>query len=96
MADETTYDSELNQPAHRPGMEGVVNRGADARDTSGNRVAGERPTVGAGHVDPFSVAGDPAPKGTPKTPPTPSTDGSGLGGRERENTIMEQVAKAGG
>lgn len=26
MADKTTYDSEINQPTHRPGMEGVVNR----------------------------------------------------------------------
>jgi hypothetical protein len=93
MADETTYESEINQPAHRPGMESVVNRGVDA---DGNRT-GDRPTVAAGKIDPFSVAGDPAPKTPAKTPPSsPSADGSGSGGRQREQVIMDNVDKASG
>lgn len=100
MADETTYDSEMNQPAHRPGMEGVVNR-ADARDQSGSRT-GERPTVGAGKVDPFSVQGNGAPKGTAPPGDAPAAAGgepasglkSGIGGRQREAAIMDATDKA--
>jgi len=98
MADETTYDSEMKQPIHRPGMESVVNRGAtassDARDANGNRT-GDRPTVGAGHVDPFSIKGDgaPPPAAKPASTPAPS-DPSGIGGRQRESTIMGQADKA--
>lgn len=94
MADETTYDSEINQPNHRPGMESVVSRG-DARDQSGSRT-GERPTVGAGHTDPFSVKGDPSPKAIAKPATATDSDPSGVGGREREATIMSQVKAAGG
>ena len=63
MADETTYESEMSQAVHRPGMEGVVNRGVDQ---DGNRT-GDRPTVAAGKTDPFSVKGDgPVKGGAPK------------------------------
>jgi hypothetical protein len=111
MADETTYESEINQPAHRPGMESVVNRGPaqkmgvqnkpmpimQARDQSGNETQDDRPKVAPGRTDPFSVAGDPAPKTPAKTPPSsPSADGSGSGGREREQVIMDNVDKASG
>lgn len=52
-----TYDSEMSQPVHQPGMENVVNRTAsaqttasdstsEARDTNGNRVSDDRPQVG--------------------------------------------------
>lgn len=93
MADETTYDSEMNQPSHRPGMESVVNRG-DARDSSGNRTSDTRPTVAAGKVDPFSIKDDPAPTPPAKTPPAAADDGSGTGGRQREQVISGQVDKA--
>lgn len=99
MADETTYASEMNQPSHRPGMEKVVNR-ADARDASGNRTSDERPTVGAGHADPFAVKGDPAPRtSTPAAAApaagTPADSGDfGIGGRARENAIMGATDKA--
>lgn len=67
MADETTYESEMSQAVHKPGMESVVNRGGtpppDARDADGNRTAG-RPTVAAGKTDPFSVKGDGPVKGS--------------------------------
>ena len=79
MADETTYESEMNQPAHRPGMESVVNRGPavkmqsrnapepimQSRDKNGNETQAERPTVAPGRIDPFSIKDDPAPKRTP-------------------------------
>lgn len=105
MPDKVTYDSEINQSAHRPGMESVVNRGAppttpsaraDARDQSGNRTSEARPTVAAGHIDPFSVKGDAAPATPAKTPMAAPDDGSGAGGRQREAAIMNEVQKAGG
>jgi len=104
MADETTYESEMNQPVHRPGMESVVNRGAksaaqvaaqaDPRDSSGNRTADDRPVAKAGKIDPFSVSGDPAPKAAPKPAATPPDPATGIGGRDREATIMGQVDDA--
>lgn len=96
--DDTTYESEMNQPVHRPGMEGVVNRGTDARDQSGNRE-GPRRTVSPPTRSAFGAdsASDPAPKAPPKAAPaSPSPDGSGIGGRQREQAIMDEVAKAGG
>jgi hypothetical protein len=63
MPDKVTYDSEMNQSVHRPGMEKVVNRADDARDSSGNREGGRRsvapPTRSAFGADSTS---DPAPK----------------------------------
>jgi hypothetical protein len=91
MADETSYDSEMSQSVHRPGMEKVVNR---AVDQDGNRI-GPRAAPAAGKIDPFSLKGDPAPKSSPKAPdPAPAADGSGIGGRDREATIMGQADKA--
>jgi hypothetical protein len=112
MADETTYDSEMNQATHRPGMHGAVNRGAraqadsddsdrpprdpdDRTDASGNRVSSDRPSVRPGHVDPFSIKGDPAPKSPPPAATSPDTaDGSGTGGRQREAKMMGEVDQA--
>ena len=107
MADETTYESEINQPSHRPGMEGVVNRGGtpapDARDSSGNRISAERPTVHAGSTDPFSIKGDGPPKGTGTSYHAPAAAGtdpqsnqgiSGIGGRTREAQIQDATDKA--
>ena len=95
----TTYSDEINQPAHRPGMQGVVNRGSstdDARDASGNRT-GDRPTVSAPTRSAFGPdsASDPPPKAAPApaaAPPAP--DASGIGGRQREQTIMDTVDKS--
>lgn len=86
MADETTYESEMNTPAHRPGMEGVVNRGGtpapDARDSDGNRTAAGRPSVGAGKTDPFSVKGDGAVKGSATAASSTSSSGASKGDAE--------------
>jgi len=95
MADETTYEDEMNQSVHRPGMESVVNRG-DARDASGNREGARRtvspPTRSAFGADSES---DPPPKETPKAAaPAPDSLGTGIGGRQREQKIMDYVDKA--
>jgi hypothetical protein len=85
---ETTYHSEINQPAHRPGMESVVNRGGDARDQSGNRE-GPRRTVGAGTQSAFgpASASDPAPKAAPAAPESSS------GPAEPDDMVMKIVDK---
>lgn len=97
MPKETTYADEINQAAHRPGMEHVVNRGDDARDQSGTREGARRqvspPTRSAFGAD---SAADAAPK-EEVTAATPSAaDTSGVGGRQREATVMSEVEKAGG
>lgn len=95
----TTYDQEINQTAHRPGMEGVVNRASstdDARDSSGNRTAA-RPTVSPPTRSAFGPdsASDPAPKAAPTPAAAPAApDGSGTGGRQREQAIMDTVDKS--
>lgn len=61
MSDKVTYESEMNQPSHRPGMERVVNRADDARDQSGNRQ-GARRQVSPPTRSAFDSASDPAPK----------------------------------
>lgn len=101
MADKTTYEGEMNQPKHRPGMESVVNRGADdPRDQSGNRLGSRRtaspPTRSAFGAD---SASDPAPKAPPQaaaTPPAPASPGSGIGGRQRTQAIEDEADKASG
>jgi hypothetical protein len=87
MADATTYQGEIGQAVHRPGMEGVVNRGGknlmthstgvfaitdDPRDQSGNRQ-GPRRTVSPPTRSAFGPdsASDPAPK--EDTPAAPSS-----------------------
>lgn len=97
MPDKPSYEDHENSPLHRPGMAGVVNRG-DARDADGNRTTADRPTVGAGKIDPFSAAAsasDPAPVEAPKqAQAAPPQDGSGTGGRTREAVIQQNVEKA--
>ena len=108
MPNPTTYQSEMATPAHKPGMEGVVNRGpqhavpseGDARDSSGNRQ-GARRTVSAPTQSAFgpASASDPAPPPAPpaaKPAPSQTTDASGIGGRMREQKIMDTVDKAAG
>lgn len=105
----TTYEDEMSQPVHRPGMEGVVNRGVDARDSSGNRTSADRPTVGPADSATRKAALDAALSGKPaplqkapsdeadeQAPASPGDSASGVGGRTREQTVMDQVAKAGG
>lgn len=97
MADEPTYQSEMSQPSHRPGMESVVNRGSDdPRDSSGNREGGRR-SVAPPKRSAFGAdsASDPAPA-APSKPPATTADSSiaGSGGREREAHIMSEVDKA--
>jgi hypothetical protein len=94
MAD-PTYESEMNQPVHRPGMEKVVNRGDDARDQSGNREGARRavapPTRSAFGAD---SASDPAPKAAPAVAAPPPAPVSGVGGRMREQAITDIVDDA--
>lgn len=87
MPQETTYHDEINQPAHRPGMESVVNRG-DARDASGNRE-GARRTVSAPTRSAFGAdsASDPAPRAAP-------TETASSGPAEPEDMVMRIVQKA--
>lgn len=100
-----TYDSEMGQPVHRPGMERAVNRGnaesppADPRDQSGNRM-GARRQVGEAdpatreHMIDEADEGSTPPPAAKAAPPAPDTEaGSGIGGREREDAIMDTVAK---
>ena len=95
----TTYNDEINQPAHRPGMEKVVNRAIaadDPRDSSGNRTAG-RPTVSPPTRSAFGPdsASDPAPKETPAPAATPDESPvNAIGGRAREDQIMSAVDKS--
>lgn len=96
-----TYEDHESQPGHRPGMESVVNRGADARDSSGSRVGARRMPGEADEATRHQMlAGaeksEPAPKGTAPTPSPADTDASGVGGRQREQTVMDQVQNAGG
>lgn len=94
MADKTTYESEMNQSAHRPGMEGVVNRG-DARDSSGNRE-GERRAVSAPTRSAFGAdsASDPAPKAAPAPAAAPKTDPLSIVGATRDTQYSKIVDDA--
>lgn len=96
MPDKTTYQSEMSTPSHRPGMEKVVNRADDPKDASGNRQGGRR-TVAPPTQSAFgpASASDPAPKAATAAPaPRPSDDASGIGGRMREQKIMDTVDDA--
>lgn len=95
----TTYDQEINQPAHRPGMQGVVNRAStdDPRDASGNRT-GDRPTASPptrsafgpdSASSPAPKAAAPAPAATPDESPVNAIDG-----KLREDQIMTAVDKS--
>lgn len=87
-----TYEDHESRPTSRPGMESVVNRGADVRDANGNRT-GDRPTASAGKIDPFSVGGDPAPTPAANSAPPSADPMTGAGGRQREQTVMDTVDK---
>jgi hypothetical protein len=96
MPKETTYESEMNQPSHRPGMESVVNRGDDARDSSGTREGARRqvspPTRSAFGAD---SASDPAPREAAAAPPAADdSPGAGTGGRQRTEKILGQADSA--
>lgn len=98
MADETTYESEMNQTAHRPGMESVVNRGADARDQSGTRE-GARRTVAPPTQSAFGAASasDPAPAPAAKPAATaPDSLGTDIRGKAREQKMNDIIDKAAG
>lgn len=93
MPDKTTYQSEMNTPAHKPGMEGVVNRGpqhavaseGDTRDASGNREGARRtpsaPTQSA--FGPVSNS-DPAPAPAKTAPPAPDHEPLSIVGSTRD------------
>jgi hypothetical protein len=94
MADKTTYDSEINQAAHRPGQEGAVNRGPQhAVPSEGDeRHHVSPPTRSAFGADSVS---DPPPKTAPAPAAEPAESGDfGIGGRQREHAITEAVDKA--
>ena len=95
MADETTYDSEINQRAHRPGQEGAVNRGPQhAVPSEGDeRHHVSPPTRSAFGAD---SASDPAPKAAPSAAAAPASDTLGMGGirgASHEHAIMDTVGK---
>lgn len=98
-----TYQSEMSQPVHQPGMEGPVNRGpqhavaseGDERDSSGNRE-GARRTVSAPTQSAFGPVSksDPPPKSTPApaaAAPAEDSPGAGIGGKIRTQKILSQV-----
>lgn len=82
-----TYESEESQPAHRPGMEKIVNR----TNPDGTKQVSP-PTESA--FGPASKS-DPAPvKAPPPAAPTPAaadSPGSGAGGRVRTQKILSQA-----
>jgi hypothetical protein len=96
----TDYATELAQPVHQPGMEGVVNRGSGrpqvgpADDATRNRLLKAALSSNTGTPGGNSAPSPTAPTG-PSGAPAPS-DGSGIGGRAREQSIMGAVDKAAG
>lgn len=73
----TSYDAEINQPAHRPGMEKTVNRVVatdDPRDQAGSRTAG-RPQVSPPTRSAFGADSSSAP--APKAPPAAAAPAAG-------------------
>jgi hypothetical protein len=110
MPQPTTYESEINTPSHKPGMESVVNRGSqhavpsegDTRDQSGNRTGARRqvspPTESAfgpaSHSDPPPPTSSANKQAPPSTPSADMTPGSG--GKVREQKITDYVDKAAG
>lgn len=96
----TSYDQEINQPAHRPGMEKVVNRqhaADDPRDSSGTRT-GNRPTVSAPTRSAFGPdsASDPAPNSPAPAQAPAASAVNAIDGGLREQQINEVVDKAAG
>lgn len=102
MPDKTTYQSEMNTPAHKPGMQGVVNRGpqhavpsdGDTRDSSGNRQ-GARRTVSAPTQSAFGAASKSDPPPPPDTPPkVASPDPLSIVGKTRDAQVSQIVDDA--
>lgn len=102
----TTYQKEMATPAHKPGMEAVVNRGpqhavaseGDTRDSSGNRT-GERKTVSPPTQSAFgpSSASDPAPAPPPaQKPPASNHEPLSVIGKVRDQQVSDIVDKAAG
>lgn len=88
-----TYESEINQPVHRPGMEGVVNRGSMASSDDEPRHVVSPPTQSA--FGPAS-ASDPAPKTPPKSSAGSVTSdddspGASRESRQRERNVLQQA-----
>jgi hypothetical protein len=95
MPDKTTYETEMSQPVHKPGMEKIVNRAADdPKDASGNRVGARRttapPTRSAFGPD---SASDPAPKGAPP-PAAPDVQPLSIVGATRTAQNMQTADDA--
>lgn len=89
-------------PLHKPGMEGVVNRGpqhavpseGDSRDSSGNRT-GARRTVSAPTQSAFGPASASDPPPAPDTPPkTASPDPLSIVGKTRDAQYDKIVTDA--
>ncbi len=93
MADKVTYDSEMNQAAHRPGQEGAVNRGPQhAVPSEGDdRHHVSPPTRSAFGAD---SASDPAPKSAPRPAPATNTAEPSMGNKAGYDPIQSAVDKA--
>jgi hypothetical protein len=94
---DTSHADLASTPVHRPGMEGVVNRGADARDSDGNRTSSERPQASPGTQSAFGAASAsaPAPKAAPAAAPVSAPpEVNAVEGHEREAQITDYVDKA--
>jgi hypothetical protein len=93
-----SYDDLINQPAHRPGMDKVVNRqhaADDPRDQSGNRT-GDRATPSPPTRSAFGQDSDsdPAPKSPPPAAGAEESPVNAVAGGEREAQITDYVDKA--
>ena len=93
MADKITYDSEINQPAHRSGMSDAVNRGPQhAVPSEGD----ERHHVSPSTRSAFGAdsLGDPPPKTPPKASPSPNASEPTMGNKAGYDPIQDAVDKA--
>lgn len=105
MPDQHTYESLMNTPAHKPGMEEHVNRGpqhavqseGDARDSSGNREGARRavspPTRSAFGAD---SASDPAPPAAKPAAPASTDPSLSIVGKVRDQQYSGIVDKMAG
>ena len=101
----TTYEKEMATPSHKPGMEGVVNRGpqhavaseGDTRDQSGNRT-GARKTVSPPTQSAFgpASASDPPPPPASSPKPASSPDPLSIVGKVRDQQVSDTVDKIAG
>lgn len=88
-----TYESEMSQPVHRPGMEGVVNRQQPAADADDE----PRHTVSPPTRSAFGAASrsDPAPAAPAKPAATPAgaddSPGASRESQQRERTILKNA-----